>query len=307
MASGAVLSALALGACGGSSGQFASSSAPAPTKAQFVARADQLCRTQNTRLAPLSHRLANATSPKDVVALLNQERTEVQAGIAALRAIPEPAADHRAIAGIIAQPASELTVVAKTAADLQHGDTTAFQTDAAQLKTVHQNYEHLAQSYGLHYCGQSTASVSSSNGSFATALPSGFQDGTRSAQGGAINVLFLAVGPRIANETININVIREAAAGRTDMGEIAGTELKGIRSLVPQARSFSQVSSLTVGGSPARAVDYLGIPNGHRLHLRQVFVLHGGWIYTITYTAQPSTYQSHLAALDQVVGSWVWT
>jgi hypothetical protein len=307
---GTLASALLLAACGGSSsssGSASSHSSSPPTRAQFVARADQFCRQQDARLAPLTRQLRSASSPKVVVGLLRQEETEVGSGLATLRAIPEPPADRQSIAGIIAQPTSELAMVARTATDLQQGHTAAFRSDAAQLKAIHQRYQRQAQSYGLHFCGQSTASVSSSDGSFATTLPAGFQDETSSAKGGTINVLLLAVGPRIDNETINVNVIREAAGGRTSIDEVGSAELKGIRALVPHTRSFSPLSSLTVGGSPARAVDYLGLPSGHLLHLRQVFVLHGGWIYTITYTALPSTYQAHLSAFNQIVNNWEWT
>jgi hypothetical protein len=120
-------------------------------------------------------------------------------------------------------------------------------------------------------------------------------------------VLFLAVGPRIDNETINVNVIREQARGENDVDHVADLEVSGIRNLISQAHGFSAVRRLTVGGSSARSVDYLGSPGGHRLHLRQVFVLHQGWIYTITYTALPNTYQAHAGSMDQVLEGWTWT
>jgi hypothetical protein len=181
-----------------------------------------------------------------------------------------------------------------------------------------------AAALALGACGSSSSSSSSSSstrsraatsiagktksadGTFAATMPSGFTNQTGSAQGGAINVLLLAVGPRLQGETININVIHEQARGQNDIDHIAGLELTGIKSLVSRAHSFSPMRSLTVDSAPARAVDYLGSPAGHMLHLAQVFVLHGGWIYTVTYTALPSTYQGHLKALGQLLGGWVW-
>src|ERR1700716_546620 len=109
-----------------------------------------------------------------------------------------------------------------------------------------------------------SGSVRSTDGSFATQVPSGFTDRTSSAQGGKVNVLFLAVGPRIDNETINVNVIREQARGENDMDHVADLEVSGIRNLISQAHGFSPVRRLTVGGSSARSVDYLGSPGGHR-------------------------------------------
>ena len=64
---------------------------------------------------------------------------------------------------------------------------------------------------------------------------------------------------------------------------------------------------LTVGGQPARAIDYLSMPDKRRLlHQYQVFVANNGTIYTITYSALPSSYSDNLGSVKQVTDGWHW-
>jgi hypothetical protein len=54
-------------------------------------------------------------------------------------------------------------------------------------------------------------------------------------------------------------------------------------------------------------VDYYNRPTGERLlRQRQVFVAHGQWIYTITYSALPDAYTAHDGAVDRVAAGWKW-
>ncbi len=149
--------------------------------------------------------------------------------------------------------------------------------------------------------------VTSIDGSFQTIVPSGFVDATRSVRSGVANVQYLAIGPRANGFASNINVIREPAGGRTDINRITGLEVATIKRIDPRADRFSQPSAITVGGQPARAVDYYNRPTGERLlRQRQVFVAHGRWIYTITYSALPEAYAAGVGAVDQVAAGWKW-
>jgi hypothetical protein len=148
--------------------------------------------------------------------------------------------------------------------------------------------------------------VTGSDKGFAAVVPTGFRNVTASAQGGPINILYLATGPRAGALTTNINVVREPSAGVTDMNAIVRAELKGLRVMLPGTLRISTPESVTVGGAPARAVDYQYGPATRRLHLRQVIAEHGGWIYVITYTASATGYTASLPALAQVIGSWRW-
>jgi hypothetical protein len=149
--------------------------------------------------------------------------------------------------------------------------------------------------------------VQSADGRFRTVIPAGFVDATHAVSSGVANVQYLAVGPRHQSFATNINVVREPAGGRSDMDQLVGLEIATIKRLEPHAGGFSPVTSLTVGGEQARAVDYLNAPTGNRLlHQRQVFVAHQGWIYTITYSAIPRAYEVRVRALDAVIAAWRW-
>jgi hypothetical protein len=152
-----------------------------------------------------------------------------------------------------------------------------------------------------------SGTVTSADGSFATVIPDGFANALSRVQGGPINIQYLAVGPRHDGFATNINVVHEVSHGQTNINTIAGLEIAGIKRLEPQAHQFSQVQSLTVGGQPARAIDYLSMPDKHRLlHQYQVFVANNGTIYTITYSALPSSYSDNLASVKQVTDGWHW-
>jgi hypothetical protein len=148
--------------------------------------------------------------------------------------------------------------------------------------------------------------VTSADGRFATVIPDGFVNALRRVQGGRINIQYLAVGPRRDGFATNINVVDEPSDGKTSTDTISGAEIAGIKRLEPQAHRFSQVQSLTVGGQPARAIDYLSRPDKRLLHQYQVFVVKDGTIYTITYSALPSSYSDNLGSMKQVTDGWHW-
>lgn len=152
----------------------------------------------------------------------------------------------------------------------------------------------------------SPAGVTGSDGRFVAAIPTGFKNELASAQGGPFNLLYLAVGPRAGAFTANINVVRESSAGLTDINAIVRVEVKGIKRLLPEARTISSPQPATVDGEPARVIDYLNSSGAALLHVRQVIVEHRGWIYVVTYTASSTMYTANLSALTQVISSWHW-
>jgi hypothetical protein len=149
--------------------------------------------------------------------------------------------------------------------------------------------------------------VKSADGQFATVIPDGFTNELSRVQGGTINIQYLAVGPAHDGFATNINVVLEPSHGQTSIDTITGLEIAGIKRLEPQAHQFSQVQSLTVDGPPARAIDSLSLPDQKRLlHQYQVFVVKNGTIYTITYSALPTSYRDNLASVKQVTDGWHW-
>jgi hypothetical protein len=152
-----------------------------------------------------------------------------------------------------------------------------------------------------------SGTVKSADGQFATVIPSGFVNALTSVKSSPINIQYLAVGPRHTGFATNINVVHEPSHGETNIDKITNLEIAGIKRLEPQAHQFSQVQSLTVDGEPARAIDYLSMPDKRRLlHQYQVFVAKNGTIYTITYSALPDSYNDNLASVKQVTDGWHW-
>jgi hypothetical protein len=148
--------------------------------------------------------------------------------------------------------------------------------------------------------------VKSVDGQFATVIPDGFVNARSSVQA-PIKIQYLAAAPSHGGFATNINVVAEPSGGQTSIDTIAGLEIAGVKRAEPQAHDFSQIQSLTVGGQPARAIDYLSLPDKHRLlHQYQVFVAKSGTIYTITYSALPSAYSDNLASVKQVTDGWHW-
>ena len=148
--------------------------------------------------------------------------------------------------------------------------------------------------------------VKSVDGRFATVVPSGFADNTKTVQGGTVNIQYLAIGPRRGGFATNINVVREQSQGESDIDKITSLEIAGIKRSEAKAHQFSRVQSLTIDGEPARSVDYLSQPGDRPLHQLQVFVARGPWIYTITYSALPADYGDNVSAMAQVTSGWHW-
>ena len=148
--------------------------------------------------------------------------------------------------------------------------------------------------------------VKSADGKFATVVPDGFANALGSVQA-TIKIQYLAAAPSHDGFATNINVVAEPSGAQTSIDKITGLEVAGVKRAEPQAHDFSQIQSLTVDGQPARAIDYLSLPDKHRLlHQYQVFVAKSGTIYTITYSALPSDYDGNLAAVKQVTDGWHW-
>lgn len=152
-----------------------------------------------------------------------------------------------------------------------------------------------------------TAGVTSTDGRFVAAIPAGFKNAVAAMQGGPINTLYLAAGPRRGGFTTNINVVRDSSAGVTDINAIVRAELSELKRVLPQVRPLSSPQPVTVGGEPARSVDYLYGSTTPALRLRQVMVAHRGWTYVVTYTAPATTFTADLPALAKVISSWHWT
>jgi hypothetical protein len=159
----ALLAAAALAGCGGSS-------APnGPSRAQYIAKADAICRsaatqtnhliTQIKQLAPklLLGGTAAAPSAPGLVAQLHRVAA---ADLARLRALTEPSGDHATIEKFLGPLSSIVSAMGKAQADLAAGHT----IDAAALFSnaipTAQSVRSAASVYGFKACPNLLAALS---------------------------------------------------------------------------------------------------------------------------------------------------
>jgi DcrB len=148
--------------------------------------------------------------------------------------------------------------------------------------------------------------VKASSGAFETVLPHGFADRTAEFSGSAVRLDLVIAAPASDGFAVNVNVVRERVK-TTNVTAVAEASLAYIKNTT-RAHAFSPLQTLGVDGATARAFDYLtSASNGTRLHQRQVYVIHAGWAYVITYSAlSGSQYQGSLSAFRQVLAGWRW-
>jgi hypothetical protein len=147
---GAALAAvLLLSACsgGGSSGST-SSGAAGPSRAQYVARAAQICQSYQRRIGSLK-------SSTDLTQLAAQGARAVAleaAELKQLRALTPPAADRAAIAQMLAGLQAAIDTGGKLVSDARSGDAAAVSADAAGLQSQLVATTRLAKPFGLDVC-----------------------------------------------------------------------------------------------------------------------------------------------------------
>ena len=155
---------------------------------------------------------------------------------------------------------------------------------------------------GVNQAASSSGRVTSSDGSFQTVIPAGFQDAR--GQESVINALYLVVGvPHMA-----IDVVRARAPANVNLTQFADDGLQGLKRISPYNQDFSQITSLTVAGAPARSFSYVGrTPDGRTAVEAQINVLHDGWAYGIDGSAPSNRFKAIQAAIGRVLANWHWT
>jgi hypothetical protein len=162
----------------------------------------------------------------------------------------------------------------------------------------------LAQS-GLGVAASS--SLTATSGAFTIVVPRGFHDETAAyAHSNGAKLELLVAGSKDDGFTVNINVVREHI-GTASLGNVTQGSIGDLKRAYGAGR-FSAIQDLTVAGAPAHAVSYFatfGSPN--LVHGRQVYLVHDGWAYTVTYSAlSGAQYGGSLPALGECLASWRW-
>jgi hypothetical protein len=152
--------------------------------------------------------------------------------------------------------------------------------------------------------------IDAAGGGFTTIVPRGFVTLPTSASqrylAVPVQLQYLVAERPMDGFATTVNVVR----GNADHLDVDTAARAGVHDVVlaeASAHKFSRLRPTTVGGEPARAFDYFVAPAAGRvLHLKQVIVIHGDWVYTITYTALPGGYSESLAALAAIIRAWRW-
>jgi hypothetical protein len=141
--------------------------------------------------------------------------------------------------------------------------------------------------------------VSAKEGEFRTIIPAAYTKAESSVQ-------YWARGPEEDGFVTSVLVARERAR-KDDINSFAR---RTVRLMRRAARRVSRLEALSVDGVPAFAVDYIvtggGTAQGKVLHVRQVMVKHGAWIFLIRDFALLKQYPASLEAQDEVIRNWHW-
>jgi len=150
-----------------------------------------------------------------------------------------------------------------------------------------------------------SSSLTSTSGAFTIVVPRGFRNETANTHS-AVNLELLVAGSTTSGFTVNINVVREHI-GTASLGKITQGTIGYLKSADGAGR-FSTIQDLTVAGAPAHAVSFFatfGSPNLQQD--RQVYLVHDGWAYTVTYSAlSGAQYGGSLSALAECLATWRW-
>jgi hypothetical protein len=144
-----------LAACGSS---HPSTVASTITRAQFIVRADAICKASEARLAPVLATEASALSGQSPNALVGGEALDkaqaiVRAGIAALRALPEPNADRTVLSRLFGAVGREAGALGTLATDFRESKTSAATAVEKEVTADSSLYRAIAAGYGFKRCG----------------------------------------------------------------------------------------------------------------------------------------------------------
>jgi hypothetical protein len=131
-----------------------------PSKAQFVAHADLICKRAGRAIDPLSKILdqtQGASSPaawRASASAVLRAQAITAASVAQVRALPEPAEDRAVIAKWLGAFDSEAVLLGPVASAFQSRDNGALNFAEQNLSQVGALARGLAQGYGFKVCGQ---------------------------------------------------------------------------------------------------------------------------------------------------------
>lgn len=133
----------------------------ATTKAQYIAKADAICKANEIKLAPINKKI-DAMNPTTVTQLAQFAKLSEQGlaldqqKLAAVRALPAPTADRGAITKLWASFGRLVTALSHEVHAINDLDATGISKYEKADTAAAASYVHLAKSYGLKVCGASS-------------------------------------------------------------------------------------------------------------------------------------------------------
>jgi hypothetical protein len=160
LAAAALAVAVVAAACGGG-GDARDDHARAPTRAQYVARTDRLCKASNARTRALNVQLLRAAAGarndrellRRLAPILQRGYGKVRDTAAAFQASNPPPDDAAAIERIRAAYDKQAEQLRRLAAAARAGDAARFRTLSDEQRKVVTRARRLARGYGFRECG----------------------------------------------------------------------------------------------------------------------------------------------------------
>lgn len=161
---GAAALSLLASACGSSS----SSKSGAPTKAQYVAKADAICKAAGEKTAPLIAKLessgaslasGSAKAARELAPVVEQLHTDAAASLSQLRGLQRPDGQHAATESFLSPLTDVVGAAAQAGSSLSAGQGAAALGLLAQVQTDAQQASSAARAYGVGPCGSVVAAI----------------------------------------------------------------------------------------------------------------------------------------------------
>lgn len=153
------LLAVAVAGCGGSSKPKSNSSGA--TKAQYAASANGICKSAAAQTGPLIHQIAlgaaslvtgGAGAAQQIASLLNRARADAAASLAKLRALAQPAGDHKRIEKFLTPLEGIVAAMGQAVTALRGGQGVAAVPMLQAAQPLVGQVKSAAQAYGLSDC-----------------------------------------------------------------------------------------------------------------------------------------------------------
>jgi hypothetical protein len=153
--------AIALAACGGGGATKTSTTHSGPTKAQYVAATAAICKSTKTRLTPLITKLAGdaaqiltggSAAVAQAVPAVEHLYSIAASGLSRLRALPQPAGDHAAIAKFLMPLSAIVDSIGTVSSGLKKGQGAQALAQLQSDQTLATQVTSAAKKYGLRQC-----------------------------------------------------------------------------------------------------------------------------------------------------------